>query len=417
MVNDRSQDTYFLHADGDSFFVACELVARPELRGKPVVVGEDRGIAVAMSAEAKALGVTRGMPVFQIRKLYPEVILLTHHFEVYKKISDGVFQILSSYLDTVEVYSIDECFAVVTPADIRLYGRGLPAKEAETYLLRQIQEEIKALLGVTYSFGLARTKALAKTASKLKKPNGAVVLLSPEDEALALQNTPIDDIWGIGRRTVPRLLRMGMKTAYDFVQYPTEEIRKHFSEPLFVLQCELGGQAIHGVHADADPRDQKSIQSTGTFRPPSTDPKVIWAEIAENAENACSNARDLHLLTRSVSFFVKTTDFSYRFSDVKMALYTADPGVVLNAIESRFLRVLRSGEKIRSTGVILHELRREEDVPRDLFGRQAKAISDLAIEVVADKVRAKFGHGALKRLASLRGSGKEKHNSFPKHSG
>ncbi|MDD5721502.1 MAG: hypothetical protein PHT16_03620, partial [Candidatus Pacebacteria bacterium] len=103
----------FLHADGDSFFVACELTLRPELRGKPVVVGEDRGIAVAMSPEAKKLGVTRGMPTFQIKKLFPEVTILSHHFDLYQDISSRMQQILQSYCRTIEVYSIDECFAVV----------------------------------------------------------------------------------------------------------------------------------------------------------------------------------------------------------------------------------------------------------------------------------------------------------------
>lgn len=407
-MNDRSPTTYFLHADGDSFFVACELSLRPELRGKPVVVGEDRGIAVAMSYEAKKLGVTRGMPTFKIKKEFPEVVILSHHFSLYRTISNKVYDILLSYLDTVEIYSIDECFALVKPSDIRYAGD-------EKKLLSDIKKEIQSTLGVTYSFGLARTKALAKTASKLQKPNGLVVLLSEEDEHRALRESPIDDIWGIGRRTIPRLQAMGMKTAYDFVRYPSEQIEKHFSEPLLLLQKELSGQSVYKLHSDTDPRDQKSIQSTATFRPPSTDPKIIWAEISENAESACENARELQLMTNTVSFFVKTTDFYHRFGDAHLPLYTSNPSVVLNAIEPVFACILKSGEKIRSTGVILHNLLREEDVPRDLFGIQERANVRNIVEVVADKIRAKFGRDALKRAASLRGSGKEKDNSFPNH--
>jgi nucleotidyltransferase/DNA polymerase involved in DNA repair len=106
----------FLHADGDSFFVACELTMMPELRGKPVIVGEDRGIAVAMSPEAKKLGVTRGMPTFRIKKLFPQVVILPHHFELYHDISERMQNVLSSYARDVEEYSIDECFARVRPA-------------------------------------------------------------------------------------------------------------------------------------------------------------------------------------------------------------------------------------------------------------------------------------------------------------
>ena len=408
-MNERSQESYFLHADGDSFFVACELSRQPEYRGLPVVVGGDRGIAVAMSTEAKKLGVTRGMPCFKIRRQFPQVIILPHHFDLYRQISNAVYDILISYLDEVEVYSIDECFAIVKISDIRYFG-------GELSLLNAIKNEIQSKLGVTYSFGLARTKALAKTASKLQKPNGTVVLLTEQDEHEALKKTSIDDIWGIGRRTFPRLKTMGMRTAYDFILYSEDKIAKFFSEPLVVLQKELSGIPIHTVHSDTDPRDQKSVQSTATFRPPSSDAVVVWTEISENAENACARARDLCLVSNAVSFFVKTTEFYHRFGDAKLDVYTADPGLVLNALESLLKKVLVRGEKIRSTGVILHNLRREEDVPRDLFGRQDRATDGLIVEKTADKIREKFGSSALMRATSLKGGGKEKDSSFPKHS-
>nr|MBP6060551.1 hypothetical protein [Candidatus Paceibacterota bacterium] len=117
-----NSDNLYLHADGDSFFVACEVSVRPELKGQPVIVGADRGIAVAMSAEAKKLGVTRGMPVFKIKKLFPQVIILSHNFALYEEISNKLYQILSSYFLEVEVYSIDECFALVQPFELKYYG-------------------------------------------------------------------------------------------------------------------------------------------------------------------------------------------------------------------------------------------------------------------------------------------------------
>jgi len=385
----------YLHVDGDAFFVACELTRAPELRGKPVVVGADRGIAVAISPEAKALGITRGMPVFRIRKLYPEVAILPHHFDLYQEIAEGLHRILFSYFQTVEVYSIDECFALVEPSEIKYFG-------SEQKLLSELKREIESTLGVTYSIGLARTKALAKQASKLEKPAGVVMLLTRADEVRALKRTPIDDIWGIGRRTVPHLRRLGMNTAYDFVNYSDAYIEKNFSEPVVNLKRELGGEQIFGVEGDADPRDQKSIQSTATFRPASTDPKTIWRELAKNAERACENARELKLVSNHVSFFVKTSEFKYRASEVKLPLFTADPGVVLNAIEPKLPKLLKKTERIRSTGVILHNLVREENVPLDLFGRQDKALKNLAVEEMADKIRQKYGHSAIKRAASMR---------------
>ena len=384
-----------LHADSDSFFVACELTLKPELKGKPVIVGEDRGIAVAMSPEAKKLGVTRGMPIFRIKKLYPEVVILPHHFDLYHDISNRMHQILLSYCQTVEVYSIDECFALVEPSEIKYYG-------SEKKFLTELKNEIEKTLGVTYSIGLARTKALAKQASKLEKPNGMVMLLTKEDEVKALKATSIDNIWGIGKQTIPRLKNRKILTAYDFVNFPEAELIKYFSEPLVNLRRELLGEYIFEVNNNIDPRDQKSIQATSTFRPSSTDPKIIWREISENAERACTNAREIKLMSNKVSFFVKTSEFKYYTDEVKLSLYTADPGVILNALEPKLSKLLKSKEKIRSTGVTLHNLIREENTPIDLFGKQDESNKKLIVEEVADKIRKKYGTDTIKRGTSLK---------------
>ena len=385
----------YLHADGDSFFVSCEVSVHPELRGLPVIVGGDRGIAVAMSKEAKKLGVTRGMPVFRIKKDFPSVTILSHHFDLYEEIASKMYQILLSYFKKVEVYSIDECFALVEPPDVKYFGD-------EKKLLLEVKNEIEQTLHVTYSIGLARTKVLAKQASKLEKPAGLVMLLKKEDETKALKNTPIEDVWGIGRRTAPSLKKLGINTAYDFVNYPNEKIARDFSKPLLVLKRELGGEQILEVENNIDPRDQKSIQATSTFHPASIDPKVIWREVAENAEHACENAREIHLVSNKVSFFVKTSEFKYSFDEAKIDEYTSDPGIVLNTIEPKFLKILPKGKRIRSTGVILHNLVREEKVPLDLFGKQEKDLKKGAIELAADKLRKKYGAGTIKRAASLR---------------
>ena len=403
----KNSDNLFLHADGDSFFVSCEVSQHPEYKGMPVVVGEDRGIAVAMSYEAKKLGVNRGMPIFQIKKQFPKVIILSHHFDLYRNISSDVYNIFISYLELVEIYSIDECFMLVKPSDIKHAG------SAEK-LVKTIKDEIQSTLGVTYSFGLARTKALAKTASKLQKPNGMVLLLNNHDEEEALKKTSLDDVWGIGRQTVPRLSDMGMKTAYDFVHYPSEYIEKYLSEPLFNLQQELSGNPIFELNSDPDPRDQKSIQSTATFKSSSCDPKIIFAELSENVERACEHARALGLMTNSVSFFIKNTAFVHHVADNHLSLYTTDPGVILNIIEPVLCKLLENDEKIRSTGITLRNLIRSEEVPRDLFGVQDKSEAKNIIEEVSDNIRAKFGNNSLKRASSIKGSSRQRGNSFPK---
>jgi nucleotidyltransferase/DNA polymerase involved in DNA repair len=276
--------------------------------------------------------------------------------------------------------------------------------------MQELKNEIQKTLNVSYSLGLARTKALSKLASKLEKPGGLVLLLSTDDEKRALMATLIDDIWGIGWRTVPRMRELGLSTAYDFAHYPSAKILRDFSEPVAVLQKEFKGEQILEVKSNTDPRDQKSIQSTATFRPASTEPKIIQREMSENAEHACEEARELKLVSNKISFFIKTSDFKYRFEEIKLEDFTADPGTIMNAIETKLTKLLSKKERIRSTGVMLHNLMRQEKAPRDLFGKQEKALKKLVVEEAADKIRKKFGRNAIKRAASL---GKNPSNYTP----
>jgi len=404
----KNNNNLFLHADGDSFFVSCEVSVHPEYKGLPVVVGEDRGIAVAMSYEAKKLGVTRGMPIFQIKKQFPKVVILSHHFDLYQKISNTVYNIFLSYLEQVEVYSIDECFMIVKPSDIKYAG-------SIEYLLKSIKDDIKSATGVTYSFGLGRTKSLAKTASKLDKPNGMILLLNKEDEDVALKKTKIDDVWGIGRQTVPKLHDMGIKSAYDFINHSDEYIKKYFPLPLYNLKQELEGKSILKIDSNHDSRDQKSIQSTLTFKPPSNNLKTIFAELSENIERACERARELDLVTNSVSFFVKNTTFNQHVFETHLPTHTNTPNIILNAIEPIFYKItLDNNENIRSTGVTLRSLQRRELLPNDLFGILDKSEEKNIIEEVSDKIREKFGQDSIKHTSSLKGSSRKRGNSFPK---
>ncbi len=103
-----------LHVDGDAFFAACEVASKPHLRGKPVVTGLERGIASAMTYEAKAMGVKRGMPIFEIRKICPKAIILPSDYETYGFFSIRMYEIVRRYTPEIEEYSIDECFADLT---------------------------------------------------------------------------------------------------------------------------------------------------------------------------------------------------------------------------------------------------------------------------------------------------------------
>jgi DNA polymerase-4/DNA polymerase V len=166
---EQLKEKVILHMDGDAFFVSVEVAKDPSLRGKPVVTGAERGIVSALSYEAKALGVTRGMPIFRVKKLFPTVIVLPGDYQSYAKYSSMMFDIVRRYADDVEEYSIDECFAELT-------GLDKPLKMTYREIAERIKQEVNVELDLSVTVGVAPTKVLAKVASKWVKPNGLTII-------------------------------------------------------------------------------------------------------------------------------------------------------------------------------------------------------------------------------------------------
>src|SRR3990170_6483923 len=156
-----------LHLDADAFFAPCEQAMHPELKGKPVITGKERGIVAAASYEAKAKGVKRGVPLWEVKKLCPDAIILPSDYETYSLFSKRMFAILRRFTPLVEEYSIDEAFVELTGLR-RLY------RSNYADIARRIKTTVERELGITVSVGLSLSKVLAKIGSKYKKPAGFV---------------------------------------------------------------------------------------------------------------------------------------------------------------------------------------------------------------------------------------------------
>ena len=183
---------YIIHIDGDAFFVSCETASRPELRNASVVVGLERGMVIALNYAAKSLGIVRGMPMFQIRRDFPETVIYPSHFALYQRYANRLVHILRQYTDVVQEYSIDECFFSVSDATIHRYV----ASAAD--FAHFIKDIISTKLGISYSFGMSTTKCLAKLGSKRNKPAGITVLLDQVSIDSVLKQTLVNNLWGVG---------------------------------------------------------------------------------------------------------------------------------------------------------------------------------------------------------------------------
>ena len=375
-----------LHMDGDAFFVGVEVAKNSKLKGKPVVTGEERGIVSALSYEAKALGITRGMPIFRVKKDFPNVIVVPGDYKSYARYSGLMFDIVRRYADDVEEYSIDECFADLTGLERTL-------KMSYEEIGRRIKKEIGEELNLSVSVGLAPTKVLAKVASKWVKPDGFTIIEKDKTKKY-LMETPIEKIWGIGPKTSEFLKRKGVNTAQDFVEKDIRWIKENLSKPYEVIWNELRGEYI--MEIDPKPKTEySSIQKTQTFHPATNEKTFLLSQLSKNIEGACAKARYYRLLPRKVSFFLKTQSFKYFAFSVALPTPSNAPEIINSLLENNFGKMHKRGFLYRTTGVVLEDLIPESMSQGDLFGNNIKASKFETIHKQIDELENKFGKNVV----------------------
>ncbi len=371
-----------LHVDGDAFFAACEVAKNPALRGKPVVTGKERGIVSAATYEAKAMGVMRGVPLGDVKKLCPEAIILPSDYETYSLYSRRMNEIVRRYTPEVEEYGIDECFADLT-------GMRRAHRMPYDAIARRIKEDLRRELDITFSVGLSATKTLAKLGSKFEKPDGFTVIpLSGAEPFLA--RTPLGKVWGIGPNTAAYLAKFGLRTALDFTKKDEAWVLAHAHKPVVELWRELRGEAALPL-VTAAKETYESIQKTKTFTPASSDPSFVYAQLSKNVENACIKARRWNLAARRASFFLKTGGFRYRECELALACATNIPQEILREIEKTFPRVLVAGERYRTTGITLSGLQSPDAVQPDLFSNPENVAAFSKIYERVDALSERYG--------------------------
>jgi DNA polymerase-4/DNA polymerase V len=348
-----------LHIDGDAFFASCEQARDPALKGRPVITGLERGIAASMSYEAKARGVTRAMPLHEIRRLCPDAVILPSDYETYSLLSKRFFDIVRRWTPDVEEYGIDECFADLTGLR-RLHHASYPQ------IAVRIQQTLSAELGFTFSIGLAPTKVIAKLGSKWKKPHGLTVIPGRRIHEY-LTDLPAEKVWGIGPQTTAMLAKFGIRTALEYARMPLEWVFAHTTKPLQEIWQELNGVSVLGL-ATEPKTTQASIQKFKTFTPPSTDRAFITAQLSRNIENACIKARRYRMAARDVIFILRTQQFQHAVVEVRLAQPTSVPGPLIDAALAAMPQLWRDGTRYRATGVVFAGMVTDDSPQDDLFG-------------------------------------------------
>jgi nucleotidyltransferase/DNA polymerase involved in DNA repair len=381
-LNISSFDRAILHIDGDAFFASCEQSRDPALRGRPVITGKERGIASSMSYEAKARGITRGMRLYEIKKLCPDAVILPSDYETYSLLSKRFYDIVRRYTSEVEEYGIDECFADIT-------GLRRCLRLSYPQIAEKLKNDIDRELGFTFSVGLAPNKVMAKVGSKWAKPSGLTIIPAKKIH-LFLQSLAIEKIWGVGPQTSAYLNKLGIRTALDYAVKSEAWVRTHLTKPHYEIWQELNGKYI--LELNLEPKTSyASIQKVKTFTPPSSDRAFVFSQLSKNIENACLKARRYQLCAKTGVIFLKTQDFQSEGLEIVFSRPTTFPNEVIDTIEPAFNQLFNHKKLYRSTGIILLKLETEQTNQLDLFGGHLKIEKMSRLFAGIDKMRLKYG--------------------------
>lgn len=377
-----------LHVDMDAFFASVELLERPELVGKPVIVGHRsaRSVVTAATYEARKYGVNSAMPMAVALRRCPQAIVLEPHFERYAHYSRQVMALLGEITPMVEPLSIDEAFLDVTGA-IRLLGTPW---QIGTRLRSAVFEQT----GLRCSVGAASTKYVAKLASGRAKPDGLLVI--PDAETLAfLHPQPVTALWGVGGKSEEQLQRLGLRTVGDVAAVPLDTLRRAIGP--------ANAARLHDLAWGRDPRtielhrDEKSVGHETTFETDVTDPVAVHRELLRLSDAVGARLRRAGVQARTVALKLRFEDFS----TISRSRTLAEPTDL--------------GKRIYDEARSLYDAASQDGRPVRLIGVRAEglvgAVAELGLwdddeqwrgaEGAVDAIGSRFGAGVVRPAALL----------------
>lgn len=386
----------------DAFFVGVELVHRPELRGRPVVVGGTgaRGVVAAASYEARAYGVHSAMPTARARRLCPDAVFLDGRHDLYAEASRSVFEIFRSFTPLVEGLSLDEAFLDVTHAG-RLFGGPMA-------IARSIRERTLHELSLSCSVGLAPNKFLAKLASEAAKPTATpsgpqggagVFVVEPGCELDFLHPLPIRSLWGVGPATADKLQRKGIRTIGDIAALPEDAIVASVGR--------AHGRHLHQLARGLDDREVEphqpavSISHEETFAVDVFDRGHLDRELVRMADGVSRRLRAANLEGRTISIKVRFGSFATITRARTVAAATSLTSDIVQ-VSRALLDEVAIDQGVRLLGVAMSQLAAPgpkqlsllDAGPREAGAEPTDDARESAASAV-DEIRSRFGDAAI----------------------
>lgn len=400
----------FALADCNNFFASCERVFRPDLQGKPVIVlSNNDGCAVARSNEAKALGIKMGDPYFKIRHIVERhgVAVFSGNMALYGDMSQRVRWVLEEFAPAVEVYSIDEAF---------LDLRGMQGIDFDSYAKR-ISAECWRQTSIPVSVGVAPSKTLAKIASKLCKQypklRGGCYMHRPQDIEKVLRKFPVEDVWGIGRRSSAKLHSIGVRTAWDYAELPENTVSRMFGMTGLRTWRELHGQPC--IEFEDGFEAKQSICVSRSFAKEISNVEELAEQVANFASSLAEKLRQQRSVVAEMAVFAYTNRFkdnmpqTYANSIVCFEQPVNDQRTIVAKAVAAVHEAYRSGYAYKKAGVVATRIVQESDVVHSLFEDTEVLEREHRITTALDVINGTYGRGTVKLAAQ--GSGKIKSSS------
>jgi DNA polymerase-4 len=395
-----TSSTSILHVDMDAFFVSVELLDRPELRGKPVVVGgqpDQRGIVSTASYEARKYGIHSAMPLRTAGRLCPHAVFLEPRHHLYSQWSDRVAAILAKYSPVVEMASVDEAYLDLAGTE-RLFG---PPIAAADKLLR----EITATTGLPCSAGLARTRLVAKVASDQAKPRGLVWVPAESEEAF-LAPLDVRRIPGIGKVTEEALKSAGIEKVGQLAAMGREKLEKEFGRWGTALYRKAHGGDTYEFFVDAEP---KSISHNRTFSEDTQDRALLDATLSLLTQKAMKRLREASLSTQVVTVTIRYIGFETITRAYTLREPTHLDPIVFETVKKLFQRNCDHSRKVRLVGVALSNFTHGGE-QLDLLDASRREKQE-RIAQATDALRDRFGFSKIQFGGSMTKANQEKKDS------
>lgn len=382
----------FALVDCNNFFASCEMVFDPKLTGKPIVVlSSNDGCVIARSNEAKALGIKMGVPYFQVKGLIETrgVKVFSSNFVLYSDMSARVMSVLAESVPDMELYSIDEAFLLLD---------GFPDA---TGFAKSLRNKVGQWTGIPVSIGIGPTKTIAKLANHIAKKymkSGVLSLMDPAMRERAYRKFKIEEVWGIGYRSLKRLNAMGVFSIQDFVALDPFLLRKRFSVTLLKTQNELKGEACLSLE-DVRP-SPKSISSSRSFGRKVTELDDLRAAVTLHVSKIAQKLRQKNLAARHLYVYAYGNRFTQTGAPWHFACTVTLPcpsnstgpllKIALQGIES----IYQPGAGYKKVGVLAPEIFPAGLYTQDLFAPAENPIHS-KISQAMDHINERFGSNQI----------------------